>query len=50
MELAGQRAAILADVKIAMGGAMSAELENCILQGGAYNLWQPMVLGKSQLS
>lgn len=33
-ELAARRQAIIADIKIAMGGAMSAELEACMLQGG----------------
>jgi hypothetical protein len=32
-ELAEQRSSIIADVKIAMGGAMSVELEECMLQG-----------------
>lgn len=32
-ELAAQRQGIITDIKIAMGGAMSAELEACMLQG-----------------
>ena len=32
-ELAAQRQTITGDIKIAMGGAMSAELEKCMLQG-----------------
>ena len=32
-ELAAQRQTIIGDIKIAMGGAMSAELEKCMLQG-----------------
>ncbi len=34
-ELAEQRGGIVADIKIAMGGAMGQELEACMMQGGA---------------
>ena len=41
-ELAAQRQTIIGDIKIARGGAMSAELEKCMLQGQSPLTWSSM--------